>query len=260
MMFATSTAGPDSLPEQLDVQTAIGADADSSDQLIGLEGVLRVGDRPVIGRMTTANVEQLAVLTTDGVTAVPQDEIVPVPGTDMVTYLIQGPAAEATEIATTWRSRDGLHHVAPRSVTSEARDQDAVPGVRATQSWVGQQSDGNLWFMRLGQVTGPVDADGDPVAVRFDTSLDGQVELLVVGPKPGMVSLDDPDPPPGESAGDAWELIETVPLSGQSFVGEEPVHAELVTLTGLTPHQPMPPMNWTPADGSTPQQVELIEP
>ncbi|WP_299518869.1 hypothetical protein [uncultured Serinicoccus sp.] len=260
LVFATSTAGSDSLPEKLDVQTAIGADADSSDQVVGIEGEMRVGDRLVVARMTTADVGQLTVLTVNGATVVPQDEIVPVPGTDMVAYLIQGPAAEGTQIATTWRSSDGLDHVAPRSVTSEARDQDAVPGDRATESWVGRQADGSLWFMRRGEVAGPVDAHGAPVAVPFDTSLDGEVELLVVGHGPGQVSLADPEPPPGESTGDPSEVVRTVSLSGESFVGQEPVYAELVTLTGLRSEDPMPGMVWTPADGSPPQQVEVIEP
>lgn len=260
LTFATSSASPDSLPERLKVQTAIGADADSSDQLVGIEGDLLVGDRPVVGRMTQAGVEQVTILTSEGATAVPQDEIVPIPGTDMVAYLIQGPAADATQIATVWRSSDGLHHVAPRSVTSEARDQDAVPGDRATESWVGEQADGSLWFMRLGAVTGPVDAHEDPVAVPFAAAVDDEVELLVVGPEPGEVSLADPEPPPGENTDDTAELVRTVTLSGESFVGEEPVYAVLVTLIGLTPDEPMPRMVWTPSDGSPPQQVEVIEP
>ena len=101
-----------------------------------MEGVLRIGDRPVIGRMTTADAEQLTVLTTLGTTTVPQDEIVPVPGTAMVAYLVQGPArgTAVRPIPATYAPyRTGAHRVSSAMFAAAPLDWSAG-GVASTPS------------------------------------------------------------------------------------------------------------------------------
>lgn len=217
---------------------------------------LRFGEQHALGLMVPAGSREVRVVGPGAVRPVPDEELVRVPGTDLLATALTDPVSMPSTSSVVWRGPDGLVRTLLGPATADGVDiavTDRHEGFSTAESWVMTDSSGDQWVMRRGLVEGPYPASATAYAVPFPTQDRDRTELVVVLPEAGTVTL-------GDNAAAGWTLLETERLGDDPAPDARPLHAVVVTLEGVEADQPLPGLEWAPAEDGEPQAVEVVEP
>ena len=187
----SSIETPDALGGRVPMTGAAGIEARDS---IGFSGVgdIPVGDRWAMGiTLSPAGVRDVQMVGPDEVRQSVQDPV-RLPGSAVDFAVVDGVRGADGPLAVVYRGPDGLVH------TIFGLTQDDIAPPRAwqggsdsvTDTWVAQDSHGDRWAMRKGEVRGPMADRSAPVGQIFESEDPTTIDLVLTTPERGEVTVE----------------------------------------------------------------------
>lgn len=244
-LFFAATEASDTLPATLPVQSGV-EDRPETDSTLSWFSGLRLQDGQTVTAVMVPRGSRDTTVVGPDVVQSPTASPVQVPGTGLDAFVLEDYWPDGEELATVWRDADGLVHTAWNAGITARAWQGTDPSAELTDTWVGQDRQGQHWVMRNGDVQGPFPASKTPYAQSFSTDDPTRLEVVVVLPSAdGELTL-------AEGNGSVPDMTAL-----ESQEGDTHIYAKLLTHDGFTPGGPIPDLVWTPPNGSEPVSVPV---